>query len=190
MNPVALMSFERKTHSLQIGSLVRELPLLAVDEGISIAVLNILGDTALTEAAADGLADRLASVTYDVLVTAEAKSIPLAHAVSVRTGKPYVVLRKTWKPYMGDALRATTMSITTGAQQTLYLDEKDLRLVQRRPVVLLDDVVSTGSTLEGMRNIMAEADATVAATAAICTEGDAPDTGSVIALAHLPLFRD
>ncbi|MEX0730526.1 MAG: phosphoribosyltransferase family protein [Aquisalimonadaceae bacterium] len=180
----------RETYRLVIGAVVRELPLLRVDDGLRIAVLNILGDTELTEVAATGLAARLASVDYDVLVTAEAKSIPLAHALSVRTGMPYVVLRKAWKPYMGDALQATTVSITTGVPQTLYLDVKDFDLLVRRRVVLLDDVVSTGSTLRGMRRIMDQANVTVAATAAICTEGDAPDTASVIALAHLPLFRD
>jgi adenine phosphoribosyltransferase len=57
-------------------------------------------------------------------VTAEAKSIPIAHALSVATGKPYVILRKSYKPYMGDALRSETLSITTGEPQTLFLMKK------------------------------------------------------------------
>jgi adenine phosphoribosyltransferase len=94
-----------------------------------------------------------------VLVTAEAKSIPLAHALSVVTGKPYVILRKAYKPYMGSALQAETLSITTGQPQTLYLDEKDREMMHGKRVVILDDVISTGSTLQGMRLLLQKAGA-------------------------------
>lgn len=177
-----------ETHRLTIGPVARELPLMSVGSGIRIAVLNVLGDTELVETAATLLAGRLAAFDYDALVTPEAKSIPLAHALSVRTNQPYVVLRKSWKGYMGDALKATTHSITTGTEQTLYLDAKDRSLVEGRRVVLVDDVISTGSTLDGMQRVMDEANATVVARAAICTEGD--DPGDAVALAHLPLFAD
>jgi adenine phosphoribosyltransferase len=129
------------------------------------------------------LAARLAPYRYDVLLTAEAKSIPLAHALAVQTGRPYIVLRKTYKGYMGQALKAQTLSITTGQTQTLYLDEKDIARVAGHAVVLLDDVVSTGSTLAGMRQIVAQAKASVSAVAAILTEGDDPaEWQDVIAL--------
>jgi adenine phosphoribosyltransferase len=39
-----------------------------------------------------------------------------------------------------------------------------------------------------MRALMAQAEAEIAAVAAICTEGDATQWSDVIALAHLPLF--
>ena len=123
-------------------------------------------------------------------MTAEAKSIPLAHALSVETGRPYIVLRKAYKPYMGEALSTTTNSITTGSQQTLYLDEKDHDALRGRRALLVDDVISTGSTLEGMRKLMDAARAQVAGLAAICTEGDPQQWQNVIALAHLPLFTD
>lgn len=179
---------ESETHRLTIGTVTRDLPLMEVAPGLRIAVLNTLGDTELVEAAATLLAGRLAAHDYDALVTPEAKSIPLIHALAVRTGHPYVVLRKSWKPYMGDALRATTQSITTGSEQTLYLDAKDRPLVEGKRVVLVDDVISTGSTLAGMEEVMALASAQVVARAAICTEGDAGE--GAVALAHLPLFRD
>ncbi len=181
---------DRETYRITIGAVARDLPLFQVKPGLRIAVLNILGDTELAEAAATVLAGRLSALEYDVLVTPEAKSIPLAHALSVRVGSPYVVLRKSYKPYMGDALEATTVSITTGSPQTLYLDEKDRRLVEGRRVVMLDDVVSTGSTLQGMRALMEQAGARIVGTAAICTEGDADQDGTVIAAAHLPLFTN
>jgi len=178
----------QECHNLEIAGVARALPLFEVAPGLRIAILNILGDTELVEAAAKGLAEQLDAVQYDTLVTAEAKSIPLAYALSVVTRKPYVVLRKSYKPYMGAALQAETLSITTGKPQTLILDEKDKSLVKDRRVVLVDDVISTGSTLQGMQEIMTQAGAQIVAQAAILTEGDEAKWAGILSLGHLPLF--
>lgn len=176
------------TYAIDIAGLRRELPLFEVAPGIRIAVLNVLGDTELVEAAARALADKLAALDYATLVTAEAKSIPLIHALAVATGKPYVVLRKNYKPYMGDALEAETLSITTGKPQTLYLDAKDRDRVSGARIVLVDDVISSGSTLKAMRAIMEQAGAVEVGRAAILTEGERDNWRDVIALGHLPIF--
>ena len=178
----------RETYPVEIAGVKRRLPLFEVKPGLRIAILNILGDTELVQAVARELGQRLSSIHYDLLVTAEAKSIPLIHALAVETGKPYVVLRKAYKPYMGDAVQVETLSITTGRPQTLYLDEKDRDLIQGKRVVLVDDVISTGSTLQGMRLVMSHAGAEVAGEAAIFTEGERAQWQSIIALGHLPVF--
>lgn len=181
---------QRDTYAITIAGLERQLRLFEIKPGLRIAILNILGDTELVQACAGELAARLKDVRFDVLVTAEAKSIPLAHALSNELKKPYVVLRKTYKPYMGDALRAETLSITTGKAQLLVLDEKDRELLAGRNVVILDDVISTGSTLQGMRMLMERAGAKVAREAAILTEGERSQWEQIISLGHLPLFTD
>src|SRR5512143_3571844 len=126
---------KRDTYPVEIAGIKRELRLFEIKPGLRIAILNILGDTELVQACARELARRLRDLKFDVLVTAEAKSIPLAHALSVEVRKPYVVLRKTYKPYMGDALKAETLSITTGLPQLLILDEKDVDLIRGKRVV-------------------------------------------------------
>ncbi|MEJ5224132.1 MAG: phosphoribosyltransferase family protein [Anaerolineales bacterium] len=181
---------QQQFHTVEIAGQTRHLRLFEVAPGLRIAILNILGDTELVQAAAKALAEKLSAVEYDVLVTAEAKSIPLAYALSVETRKPYVVLRKDYKPYMGDALRAETLSITTGKPQTLILDEKDRAVVDGKKVIIVDDVISTGSTLQGMRMILEKAGASVVAEAAIFTEGDRARWMHIISLGHLPLFTD
>jgi adenine phosphoribosyltransferase len=181
---------ERQTYPVDIAGLKRELPLFEVKPGLRIAILNILGDTELVQACAKALAEQLKKVSYDVLITAEAKSIPLAYALSVETKKPYIVLRKAYKPYMGDALRAETLSITTGEPQTLILDEKDRETIKGKKVVIVDDVISTGSTLEGMRMIIKKAGAEVAAETAIFTEGERSQWMHILSLGHLPLFTE
>jgi adenine phosphoribosyltransferase len=181
---------ERQTYPVEIAGLKRELPLFEVKPGLRIAILNILGDTELVQACAKALGEQLKKVSYDALITAEAKSIPLAYALSVETKKPYIVLRKAYKPYMGDALRAETLSITTGEPQTLILDEKDRETIKGKKVVIVDDVISTGSTLQGMRMIIEKAGAEVAAETAIFTEGERSQWMHIISLGHLPLFTD
>jgi adenine phosphoribosyltransferase len=182
------MSMDRKTYPIEIAGVYRELPLFEVQPGLRIAVLNILGDTELVQACAKALDQKLDGINYDVLVTAEAKSIPLVHALSLEADKPYIVLRKVYRPYMGDTIHAETLSITTGKTQSLYLDEKDHNLMAGKKVVVLDDVISTGSTLEGIKQIIEKADGKIAAEAAILTEGDQERWSHIVSLGHLPLF--
>lgn len=182
------MATKRNTYPVDVAGLHRELPLFEVAPGVRIAVLNILGDTELVQACAKEMAQRMSDIDYDVLVTAEAKSIPLIYALSVETEKPYVVLRKSYKPYMGNALSAETLSITTGQTQTLYLDEKDQETLRKKRVVLVDDVISTGSTLQGMRLLMEKVNANVVLEAGIFTEGERAQWRHILALGHLPLF--
>jgi adenine phosphoribosyltransferase len=180
----------RPSYDIKIAGLNRSLPLFEIKPGLKIAILNILGDTELVQACAKELAKRLQSTDYDLLVTAEAKSIPLAYALSVETKKPYIVLRKSYKAYMGAALIAETLSITTGEPQTLIMDEKDQELARDKRVVIVDDVISTGSTLQGMQMIMEKAGAHVVSEAAILTEGERAKWQHILSLGHLPLFTD
>lgn len=181
---------EKDFYQVEIAGVKRDLRLFEVKPGLKIAILNILGDTELVGAAAKGLAAKLKTIPYDVIVTAESKSIPIAHMLSVETQKPYVVLRKSYKPYMGDAFKAETLSITTGEPQTLYLDEKDRDLLRGKRVIILDDVISTGSTLQGIRLVMQKSEAQVVAEAAILTEGERAKWHDIISLGHLPVFTE
>jgi adenine phosphoribosyltransferase len=178
---------ERETYRVEVAGLVRNFPLFEVAPGVRIAIFNMLGDTRIAKAAAAALADRLKDVDAQVLVTAEAKSIPLVFEMSALMGIPYVVLRKDYKSYMGDALIAETVSITTGRTQTLHLDEKDRQLVANDHVVIVDDVISTGSTLAGIEQLITLAGGKVSAISAVFTEGD-EDWSHVVALGNLPVF--
>ncbi len=180
---------DRETYPVEIDGVRRDLPLFEVAPGVRIAILNILGDTELVRAAARALAERLGDANAEIFVTAETKSIPLVHELSSVTGTPYVVLRKQYRPYMGDALEFETHSITTGRPQTLYLDEKDRDALRAMRVLVVDDVISTGSTLDAMRQVVAAAEGSVVAEAAIFTEGDRAQWQEIVALGHLPVFQ-
>jgi adenine/guanine phosphoribosyltransferase-like PRPP-binding protein len=180
---------DRESFTVEVAGLTRHFPLFEVAPGVRIAIFNMLGDTYVVKAAAAALAERLRNSHAEVLVTAEAKSIPLIYEMSALMGLPYVVLRKTYKSYMGDTISAETLSITTGKSQILYLDEKDIALVKGKETVLVDDVISTGSTLKGMQKVVVEAGGKISKIAAIFTEGDA-DWSHVIALGNLPVFTE
>lgn len=179
---------QRETYPIEIAGLHRDLQLFDMAPGVRIAILNILGDIELVDASAAKLAEMLAGTDYDVILTAETKSVPIAHMLAKVANKPYVVLRKDLKPYMGDALVAHTESITTGRPQTLILDEKDIEQIRNKRVVLVDDVISTGSTLRGMRQIVDMAGGHVVREAAILTEGDPEQWKDIVTLGHLPVF--
>ncbi len=183
------MSYDGRYHRVQIGPLSRELPIFQVAPGVKIAIFNMLGDTEVVEAAARMLAERMPEEAETILVP-EVKAVPLGHALSVHTGLPYVVVRKVRKPYMVDCLETQVVSITTGVPQTLYIDGKDRPLVEGRAVALVDDVVSTGSTLRGLRELVDRAGGRVVAAMAVFTEGNEEDWRDVVALGHLPIFTD
>lgn len=175
------------TYTVTLGTIQRELPIVEVAPGVHVALLNMLGDTALTEEAGRLLVKKLPS-NIQVLVTPEVKAVPLAHVISRLTGLPYVVARKTNKPYMVKPIVREVVSITTGLPQLLVLDGNDIVKVRGREVAIIDDVVSTGGTIHSLTALIEEVGGRVAATMAVFTEGkDWPD---VIALGHLPLFHD
>ena len=91
---------------------------------------------------------------------------------------------------MGQCLRAETLSITTGQPQTLILDEKDFLVIKGKRVAIIDDVISTGSTLEGIRSIVQKAGGVITLESAILTEGDPAQWKNIIALGNLPLFTN
>lgn len=177
-------------YTLHLAGLTRELPIVRVSEHLRIASFVILGDAELVVAAARALADKLPQ-DIDCLMTAEAKGIPLAQELSRILGlKHYVVARKSKKPYMVNPLCVSVNSITTQKTQTLYLDKSDYEYIQNARVVLIDDVISTGESLEGIDLLAEKVGAQVIARAALLAEGSASDRDDIIYLEKLPLFED
>lgn len=181
------MSYDGRTYTVTLGNIRRELPIFAVAPNVKIAIFNMLGDTEVVEAAVSYLAERVPT-SAEVLLVPEVKAIPLAHSLSMRSGLPYIVARKIRKPYMVDCLEAEVVSITTGQPQTLYVDGKDRPLLMGKKTLIVDDVISTGSTIEGLRRLVREANAEIVGEMAVFTEGDEGSWPNVIALGNLPVF--
>ncbi len=174
------------TYKMTIAGCERELEMFPVSDTLDIAAFIIFGDTELTIKGSEELLKRVPE--YDVILTPEAKSIPIAYEMSRQSGKPYVIARKGVKVYMRNPLSVTVNSITTKNEQRLYLGETEVNMIKGKRVLIVDDVISTGESLSAVRELLAAAGAKEAAACAFLAEGDAADRTDIIFLEKLPLF--
>lgn len=174
-------------YKMKVAGLERDLPLCPISEDLYIGAFILFGDVELTERCAEELA-KLAP-EHDLLLTAESKGIPLIHAMSRCLGENrYVLARKSVKLYMKDVLKCETKSITTGHVQTLYIDGDDAEFMKGKRVLIVDDVISTGGSLQSLENLVAQAGGEVVGRMTILAEGDAIGREDITYLAPLPLF--
>lgn len=174
---------------VEVAGVKRELPIMKINDEISIASFVVLGDTELILAAAKELKEKLPEA--DIFVTAEAKGIPLTQELARIMDMPkYIVARKSIKSYMKDPLVRKVKSITTKDEQILCLDRIDAEYLKGKKVILIDDVVSTGESINELKILVEEACAEVVGKAAILTEGNDDSNNDVIALGNLPIFNN
>lgn len=174
-------------YHMKVAGLERDLELFPVSKDLSIAAFLMLGDAELTVACARELLKRAPS--FDYLMTAEAKSIPLIHEMARQCGaQKYIVARKKVKVYMGDPLMTEVRSITTAGLQRLYLSESDAALLKGRRVLIVDDVISTGSSLLALENLAHAAGAEICGKMSVLAEGKAARRDDITYLEPLPLF--
>jgi adenine phosphoribosyltransferase len=176
-----------ESHRVTIGHRTLFLPVVSVNESVSVALFNLLGDWRLTDHCGERLANLIPG-DVEALVMPDGKAQALLHVMGRRSNLPTYVARKELKPYMRDAVSTQATSITSGRVQTLFLDGRDAACLRARRVAVVDDVVSTGSTLDAMLDLLRQVGASHVATMTVFTEGDAP-RDDVISLGHLPLFR-
>ena len=176
------------THKMTIAGMERELPICKVTENLYIGAFVIFGDAPLTVACAEELLKR--APAYDYLITAEAKGIPLAHEMARQRGDDfYFVARKHPKLYMTSVFDVAVRSITTDAEQHLYLDGSDAEKMKGKRILLVDDVISTGESLHALEELVHQAGGEVAGRMAVLAEGDAQKREDIVYLEKLPVFN-
>lgn len=173
-------------YKMKIAGLERELPLCRVNDKLDIAAFIMFNDTEITVASAKALLEKCPE--FDVIVTAEAKGIPLAYEMSRQSGKDYLVARKGAKLYMKNPISVNVRSITTDHVQTLFLDSSEQALIQGSKILIVDDVISTGESLNALVELVKKSGGEIVAQVAVLAEGDAADRDDIIFLEPLPLF--
>lgn len=175
-------------YTLHVAGLERQLAICPVNEHLDIAGFIMFSDVELTVACARELLKKVPA--FDVIVTAESKGIPLAYEMArqVGNGMKYIVARKMPKLYMRDPISVDVRSITTAADQKLWLDRNEADYMSGKRILIVDDVVSTGESLEALLKLISHTGGTVAAQAAVLAEGDAANRDDLIYLEKLPLF--
>ena len=122
--------------------------------------------------------------------------IPVAIEVTRSLGlDDYLILQKTPKLHLRDAISEPVRSITTGTQQRLLFDAARVDAVQGRRVGLVDDVISTGASVRAALNLLRRVGAAPVVIGTLLTEAAAwrrelGDAGSIVhALGAIPVFR-
>ncbi len=175
-------------YEMTVAGLKRALPLCPLTKDLYIGAFVIFGDAPLTVACARELLKK--APEYDYLITAEAKGIPLIHEMARQNGDDfYVLARKSPKLYMEEVFSVTVNSITTEKEQKLYLDKADADKMKGKRILIVDDVISTGKSIEAIEKLVNEAGGSIVGKMAILAEGDAIGREDIIYLEKLPLFN-
>ena len=146
----------------------------------------MFGDVEVTEKAAAALLEKCPA--HDVVVSAEAKGIPLCYEMARQGCREYVIARKSVKVYMRNCTEVVVNSITTAREQKLYLGDDDVKFLRGKRVLLVDDVVSTGESLAALEHLMDSCGAEIVGKACVLAEGEAKNRDDIIFLEPLPLF--
>ena len=168
-----------KTYKIEIAGLERELVVCEVSESLSIAAFILFGDVEMTVAAAKQLLEL--APPHDIIITAEAKGIPLAHEMARQSGNAdYIVARKSVKLYMKDIFSIEVQSITTPDKQNLHISLSEAERMKNKKVLIVDDVISTGESLRAIEMLVDKAGGSVSAKMAVLAEGDAYKRDDII----------
>ena len=174
-------------YKMNIAGVERALPLCPLNDKLQIGAFVMFGDVELTVACAEALLK--IAPEYDVMITAESKGIPLVYEMArQRGGERYLLARKAPKLYMRDVLKCEVQSITTAAKQVLYLDGYDAEYMKGKRVLIVDDVISTGESLNALVNLVEQAGGNIVGQMAVLAEGEAADRTDILFLEKLPLF--
>jgi adenine/guanine phosphoribosyltransferase-like PRPP-binding protein len=189
------------SYTVTLGSQTVELPIVPIGADTAISLLMTIdrGVSFMARAGAE-LADLLRAgppeAAPEVVASAATLGIPVAIEVSRALGlDDYLILQKTPKIHLADALAEPLSSITTGQPQRLLLDRARIGAVAGRRVALVDDVVATGGSMAASLRLLRAAGADVVSIGVLLAEGGSwrqalgPDAGLVQSLGVIPGFR-
>ena len=167
---------DQDTFAAPLGDHQLMLPIRPLPEGgrgVASLILNQASFPVL-DALADDVARKLRPFRPDIVVAVPTLGLPLAEAVARRLGHARMVpLGNSRKFWYEDSLSVPMSSITTpGGGKRLYLDPRMLPLLTGR-VAVVDDVLSTGSSMAAVLDVLAVAGVVPVAIGAAMLQGTA-----------------
>jgi adenine/guanine phosphoribosyltransferase-like PRPP-binding protein len=186
-----------RTYSVDIGTQHVNLPLVSLNDELALALLITvdMGVQFMSQAGAE-LADILRPYDVDIVATVATMGIPVVVEVTRHLGlDQYVILHKTPKIHLADAVSETVRSITTDAEQRLLFDRARIKDVDGKRVAIVDDVISTGASTGTALRLLRGVGANIVVIGTLVTEASVwrtslgDDAGLVRALGSIPVFR-
>lgn len=184
-------------YPVEIGTQRVELPIVSLSESLALALLITvdMGVEFMSQAGKE-LAEILRPYDVDIVATVATMGIPLAVEVTRHLGlDQYVILHKTPKIHLADAVSEKVRSITTDAEQLLLFDRARVKDVENKRVAIVDDVISTGASTGAALRLLRRIGGDVAAIGTLVTEASlwrsalGDDALMVRALGSIPVFR-
>ncbi len=179
-----------KFHEVEIAGLKRQLPLYQIEEDVFIPLFIAHNDIALIQSAAKALLDRV--VDFDVIVTEEIQGISLAYAMSLLAGKErFIVARKNAKAYMDDVVAIQILQKDDEEYKRLYVSKEEADYISNKRVLLVDDVILYGQTMDSLFELTNALGGYVVGEASIIHHGFEYHSSDIPinSLVTLPLFN-
>ncbi|QDL93773.1 adenine phosphoribosyltransferase [Paroceanicella profunda] len=186
----------RQTWSVDVAGFALDLPIVPITPDFAISLMMVIDlGVRFGEHAGRELARKIAPLEPEIIVGPATLGIPVAIETTRSLGlDQYVVLQKSPKLHLADALEQKLTSITSKGEQRLLLDREAIPLVAGRRVVVVDDVVASGGSLKAALDLVRRAGGNVVGAGVILTEAQdwrtmlGPDAGLLVSLAHIPQF--
>lgn len=187
----------RQSWHVDIDGFQVDLPIVPINQELAISLMMVI-DLGVTfgEHIGKRLAAKIAHLKPDIIVGPATLGIPVAIEVTRALGLDnYVVLQKSPKLHLADAMVQTLTSITSKGEQKILLDRAAVPLIQGRRVVVVDDVVASGSSLKSSLELVRQAGGDIVGTGVILTEAQewretlGKDVKTLFSLAHIPQFQ-
>ncbi|WP_078543208.1 pur operon repressor [Litchfieldia alkalitelluris] len=121
---------------------------------------DILGNPKLVNQVGKLFASVYSNRKIDVVMTVATKGIPLAYAVASYLNVPVVIVRRDSKVTEGSTVSINYVSGSTKRIQTMVLAKRSLN--EGSNVLIIDDFMKAGGTINGMISILEEFNANVA----------------------------
>lgn len=131
---------------------------------------DLLGQPALMQEAGRMFASAFADRHLDVIMTVETKGIPLAFATAQFLNLPVVIVRRDHKVTEGSAVSINYVSGSTKRIQTMSLARRALKEESR--VLIIDDFMKAGGTVQGMVDLLHEFRAVVSGVGVFVESGE------------------
>ncbi|QYR21679.1 pur operon repressor [Paenibacillus sp. sptzw28] len=161
-----------KSHALSIiNNICRQLeqPERVLPGGY-LYMTDMLGMPGLLADVGRMFATAFASSDIDLIMTVETKGIPLAYATASYMNLPVVIVRRDNKVTEGSAVSINYVSGSNKRIQTMSLARRAVKEQSR--VLIIDDFMKAGGTVQGMMDLLYEFNAMVAGVGVFVESGE------------------